>query len=69
MIERRKLVGGGLLAGASMLIPGVGVAAAQQNDDHATLVRAIDDFKEAVRQGFEVWEQQGSYIGFGFDAR
>lgn len=54
MIQRRKLVGGGLLAGAGALMPGAGVAAAQQNDDNATLVRAIDDFRQAVQQGFEV---------------
>jgi hypothetical protein len=57
MVERREVMGGGLIAGMAALLtpaPAPAPAAAQGNDDGERIVRAVNDLEQSVRREFEI---------------
>ena len=53
-MERRNLVGGGMLASAAALIGGAEQASAEQADDSAAVARAIENLRAALMRHFAV---------------
>ena len=54
MIERRRLVGGSVLAGAAAMLAGAEPAAAAAQRDDGEVARAVRDLTESLEQGQRV---------------
>ena len=74
MVERRNLVGGGLVAGiTAMMAPGA-EAAAQRGDNTEALSRAVDDLRQTIQANYnnpwrviaQVREQQRVWMRANF---
>jgi hypothetical protein len=74
MVERRNLVGGGLIAGITAMMAPEAEAAAQRSDNTETLSRAVDDLRQTIQANYnnpwrviaQVREQQRVWMRANF---
>ena len=52
MVERRDLVGGGLVAGIAAMMAPEAEAAAQRGDNTEALSRAVDDLRQTIQNNY-----------------
>lgn len=52
MVERRNLVGGGLVAGITAMMAPEAEAAAQRGDNTDALSRAVDDLRQTIQSNY-----------------
>jgi hypothetical protein len=70
MVERRDLVGGGLVAGIAAMMAPEAEAAAQRGDNTEALSRAVDDLRQTIQSNYnnpwrviaQVREQQRTWM-------
>ena len=74
MVERRNLVGGGLVAGITAMMAPEAEAAAQRGDNTEALSRAVDDLRQTIQANYnnpwrviaQVREQQRVWMRANF---
>jgi hypothetical protein len=74
MVERRNLVGGGLVAGLTAMMAPEAEAAAQRGDNTEALSRAVDDLRQTIQANYnnpwrviaQVREQQRVWMRANF---
>lgn len=74
MVERRNLVGGGLIAGITAMMAPEAEAAAQRGDNTEALSRAVDDLRQTIQANYnnpwrviaQVREQQRVWMRANF---
>jgi len=74
MVERRNLVGGGLIAGITAMMAPEAEAAAQRGDNTEALSRAVDDLRQTIQSNYnnpwrviaQVREQQRVWMRANF---